>query len=105
MGVAQTGLYGIGVQIIEPDEFTEDIHGMYEYMEDLSDRIKIDVEYFETGSGDYSGTSNTWFLCIEHDFIKGVFQESQAKILMDFLTKNKIEYEGTLGCVGGLLID
>ncbi len=77
---------------------------VYDYLDDtLTDDDPYN--YFEVGSGDYTGEENDWYLCINEPFENGI--EGFVKKVDDFknfLSKNNISYEGDVDCVGGLNI-
>ena len=108
MGVDYTANYGIGVKLQEVDfeELNlEDVECMDDYLEELPEPEGIQTEYFEVGSGSYTGEDNTYYLCIKHPMKEGVKAlKTKVDLFKNYLRRNDIRYFGDVDCVGGLNI-
>ena len=108
MGVDFSANYGVGVELVNIDFEELDMDGieyMDEYLEELPEPDSIQIGYFEVGQGNYTGETNTFFLCVKASLADGE-TEFLRKIsaFKDYLKDNKIEYKGEVDFVGGLLI-
>jgi len=108
MGVDYDANYGIGVWLTDIDfsERKESIDNMYDYIENLPESKDIETEYFEIGSGAYSGEDNPICLCIKEELVKENIKNLGPLIDMftSYLKENKIKYKGEVGLIGGIHI-
>lgn len=108
MGVDYSGNYGIGVQIVEPDEenYPNDLDDpcMDEYVDWIVSQLKTECYYFSIGDQCYSGKTNDYYIVIDQPFIDGKFQQQKTDQLIKELKALNVEYYGNIDCVGGINI-
>jgi len=102
MGVDYRASFGIGFKVSLPydEENEEDV-----YIEEILEGIPEGYSYFETGSGNYTGKPNTWYVVID-DIFKDDYENIQQKgeVLQEVLKSLGLEIESKFDVVGGLLI-
>lgn len=104
MGVDYDANFGVGVKLLLPEEFNgSDDYEEYDFMEEIpkSDLFKFD--YFQVGN-EYTGYSEGWYLCVKEAFTDGVFNQNVIDLFIKHLKDNKIDYEGNIDLVGGLMV-
>ncbi len=101
MGVDYDANYGIGYKVTEGDGIDEDEleDGLIEY---ISENLGDDFEYFEVGSGSYSGETDDCYIAIKRPFKDGLDLTDKKKDLDDELKRMKLEPIGEFNEVGGL---
>lgn len=102
VGVDYSANFGIGYEILVKDPVDENL-SFPEWVEELP-LGDIGAEYFETGSGAYTGKPNRWFIVFK-DVLDEDFDYNFRKGQMDeFFRSNNIEPIGRFNVVGGLLV-
>ncbi len=108
MGIDYSGNYGVGIRLrkakFTKEMINEGIDCMEEYIEDISEKIPVEVEYFETGFENYGGDNTKYFICLKKPFKKGVYQQKDSDELIKYLDENNIKYYGHIDHVGGLSV-
>ena len=108
MGVDYSGNFGIGVKIkkvkFTKEMIEEGIDCMTEYLEEISSKTDLKLEYFSVGDSAYTGGDDDLYLCLKTPFKKGVYQQGDADKLIKYLEENNIKYIGSIDCVGGICV-
>ena len=102
MGVDYGAEFGIGVEIEEID-FDENskYDGMYEYLADI---LKdTEYEYSRYGSGNYTGSPDTWIITMKNPFKDGYDISEKVIQMQKFLKEKNVSFD-KVDLVGGLLI-
>ena len=99
MGVDYTAKFGIGYKI--SDKVFEDDNCMDEYLGEICDDR---FDYFETGSSNYGGEANEWYLCLKYPFNDTLDLTYQKLMLDNFIQENNLEPISEFDIQGGLLI-
>lgn len=105
MGVDYSGYFGFGIQV-KKKEFPEDSEyheDFIYYLDDLTTENK-QFGYFEVGEGSYTGNEDEIYIYVENPFSEGYDVSAKAKLLIEFLEANEIEYIDKPDIVGGLRV-